>query len=557
MSPRSSLATLPWATSRITTAAWLCALLLVAALAGAAPSPAVAAPAVPLPHYDLQVTLDYDGASLRAQQVVRFYNVTGQPLKSVVFHSMAGGMGLFSLDAAQVDDQDVAASFDASGSVFELPLTADLVPGEAVQVRLAWSERIPRVPDRLSATQRAVSLGNWFPTLAVHQGDWDRRPYTPVGDAFFTEVADFDVRLDLSRPAVVAFTGQLVAQEGTYWEMTAQSVRDFALAISPDYQQVDVQMDAGPLVSAYVLNPSHAQPYLETIISFANLYQTLVGPYPYPTLRLAETDLPTGYAGMEYPQLVMIAGALSTDNFARSLARNVVAHEVAHQWFYGLIGDDQLRDPWLDEAFATYLVQQGYEQLSPELAAQEDRSGLAPAGPGEPIDQSVFDFPGDPPYFQAVYRRGGRFLAELRRTMGDGPWTSFLQSLYQTYRGKAATPRAVLDLAQQAAPALNLNPLISSYTRYGAFTYPEPRCWSFQVPASPWQGQVAITIDASFPVTALELWLDDRQVAEGAATGTYSVDVSPVPAGDYVLLARLTDEQGAIFERATRVTLLP
>ncbi len=519
--------------------------------------PTAAAPAVPLPHYGLQATLDLDGNVLEARQTVRFANVTGQPLGSVVLHSMAGGMGLLSIEDARVGGERVTPQIDASGSVIELPLAAPAAPGQMVELSLTWTERIPRTPDRLSSAGGVVSLGNWFPTLGVFRGDWDRRPYTQVGDAFFTEASDFDVQLDLSRPATVAFTGDLVRHDESRWEMAAHSVRDFAMAVSDAYVEASDTMPNGLLVSVYALSAEHAQTYLDGARQFITAYEQLVGPYPYGTVRVAETPLPASYAGMEYPQIVFLASALSVQDFRASEARNVLAHELAHQWFYGLLGDDQIADPWLDEAFATHLAVLGYEVLTPDLATREASLRQAPTGPGPWIDQGVFDFPNDGPYFQAVYRRGSRFLAELRDTMGDGAWKSFLRQLYATYVGKVETPRAVLDLAQRTAPSANLGPVISTYTRYGAFTYPQPRTWSVTAPPGPLAGQVTVGVEASFPTTGMEIWLDDWQVASADRVGPATFDVNPIPAGDYVLLVRVTDEQGAVFERASRVQVAP
>ncbi len=536
----------------------LAVLVFGLALSLAAPlPPAAAAPAVPLPHYALDVALDLDGSAMQVQQTLRFANLTGQPLPSVVLHSMAGGMGLLTIDDARVGDQQVTPQIDPSGSVIELRLPTPLGTGQVGEVRLAWTEQVPRAADRLGLAGGVMSLGNWFPTLAVFHGDWDRRPYTQVGDAFFTQAADFDVRLDLSRPATVAFTGSLVRQEQAHWEMTASTVRDFAIAVSDAYVEADDSTDAGLQISVYALSPEHAQAYLDGAKQFVQAYQELVGPYPYSTLRVAETALPASYAGMEYPGLVFLAAGLSVQDFRTSEARNVLAHELAHQWFYGILGDDELADPWLDEAFATHLAILGYEVTSPDLASREVSIRQAPAGPGAAIDQGVFDFPSDTPYFQVVYRRGSRFLWDLRESMGDAAWKSFLHQLYATYAGKVESPRAVLDLAQRAAPGVNLNPVISAYTRFGAFTYSQPRQWTLTMPTGPLAKQARVDVEGDFPVTGVQLWLDDWQVASGDHAGAYAFDVSVIPAGDYVLLARVTDEQGAVFERATRVTVAP
>src|SRR5205823_4567514 len=132
----------------------------------------------------------------------------------------------------------------------------------------------------LSAVDNVIGLGNWFPTLAVHHADWDRRPYTEIGDPFFTDVADYDLQLDLSRPAIVAFTGGLVRQNGTSWQVAARSVRDLAIAVSPDYQRLDGQIDGGPHVSVYALDADRAQAELEAARTYVTAYASLIGPYP-------------------------------------------------------------------------------------------------------------------------------------------------------------------------------------------------------------------------------------------------------------------------------------
>jgi Peptidase family M1 domain len=524
----------------------LCLLLVAALLVGALP--AAAAPPVDPPHYDLRAAVDYDAAIVQTTQHVRFVDTYGVPLDSIVFHSMAGAFGALHVDSAQVNGQAVAPAFDASGSVIELPLPSPLAPGAAADVELDWQLQVPSTPNRLSASDRLLSLGNWFPTLAVHHGDWDRRPYQEIGDAFFTETADFDVELDVSRPVTVAYTGDLVQQTSNRWQLTARGVRDFAVTMSPAYAELDGKAEGGPDISVYTLDAKDGQAFLDAARAFAEQYQALVGPYPYRTLRVAESALPPQWAGMEYPELVFISTGVAPHGPAA--IRSVVAHEVAHQWFYGLLGDDQLAEPWLDEGFATYLPLAANEMLPGDLTAA---SGLAAPGPGPAIDQPIEAFSSDGAYATAVYARGGRFLAELRAAMGDANWSAFLHALYQTYLGKIETSGAVLDLAEQAAPSVNLNPLIAQYTANRAFSSPQEMRWTLDEPQSPWVGQVIVNLGAEFPITSVELWLDDRQVATGTGPGSLTVDAASVPAGDYVLLARVTDDQGAVHERATRV----
>jgi hypothetical protein len=521
-----------------------------AVLVASRAAPANAAPAVPLPHYDLAVQVDMDAASLTAREVLRFSNTFGVALDRLVFKTPAGAVASLNVFAALVDGQAVSWAVDPSGSVLDLVLNTSLAPGEATSVELDWSVQIPQQPGRLSAADDVISLGNWFPTLAVHRGDWDRRPYSAIGDPFFTEVADFDLQLDLSRPAAVAFTGDLIRQDGASWQIAARSVRDLAVAISPDYQRLDTQIAGGPDVSVYALDADRAQAELDAARTFVAAYAALVGPYPLATLRVAETGLQPAFAGMEYPGIVFVSVGIGP-RASQAVLHGIVAHEVAHQWFYALIGDDELADPWLDEAFATYLPVEASESAPAQLSGVAGNV-LGAAGDGPSIDQGIFDFQGNGQYASVVYGRGARFLAELRQTMGDPAWVSFLRMLYATYADKVETPRAVLDLACRAAPSTDLAPLIAQYTRDVARTD-----WSVSAPSGPWSGQVAVDVEAPFALSSVELWLDDRLLGSESSAGSVSIDASQLPAGDYVLLTRVTDVQGALYERASRFTIAP
>ena len=104
--------------------------------------------------------------------------------------------------------------------------TCDPSPATAHGLDLAFVVMVPRRAGRLSLTSEAVTLGNWFATLSVHRGDWDRRPYTDVGDAFFTEVADFALNVDTVQPMELAFTDLVFKQrEATRWSISISSSR--------------------------------------------------------------------------------------------------------------------------------------------------------------------------------------------------------------------------------------------------------------------------------------------------------------------------------------------
>ena len=512
----------------------------------------------PRPRYSFDVNLDYAAATLSVGQVTRVRNQTGEPLDRVVFQVMPATLGAFDLVTASVQGQSVVPTVD--GSLLELALPSSLAPGAELDLELSYRLRVPRGPGRISAGGHALALGNWFPTLAPHRGEWERHQYTEIGDAFVTEVADFDLRLTTSVPLVLAAGGEVVEADGTRFHVQAAGIRDLALSLSPDYAVAE-RAAGTTLVRGYAVDSSRAQLFADTAARFLLWYGARFGTYPYATLSLAEAELPPVWTGMEYPTIILLSTKLDLPvSIEGSELEELIAHETAHQWFYGLVGNDQVRAPWLDESFAEYLPFYYYRQAMPDRAETLFRERIL-AGLDErvrragnlPLDSTVYDFPTDEPYFATIYNRGAGFLDELRGTIGDAAFEAALAEEVRLFSGKLASPQAVLDLFQRRTP-INLNPLFARYFSYPAVRDPEPARWQLDLPSTPWRSAAPLSVRADFSVTRLEAWLDGRLLYTGPPSAA-TLDLSGVEAGEYVLLVKVWDRRGVVFERAERIAV--
>jgi aminopeptidase N len=213
-------------------------------------------------------------------------------------------------------------------------------------------------------------------------------------------------------------------------------VRDFAFAIGPlisETREVD-----GVQVRGWAL--AQHLPDLTRMVNAAaaqvELLTEKVGPYPYVELDLV--DLPGAYGGIEYPGLVTI-GTLGGTNLIHP-----TVHEVGHQWFYGLIGDDQLREPWLDEGAATYTQVLYLEETEGSGSAtgllSDFREQLrGHPNPELPIGRSVAGYPTQREYALFVYLKGALFFDALRAELGDEVFFAFLREYFQTFRYSIAS----------------------------------------------------------------------------------------------------------------------
>jgi hypothetical protein len=280
-------------------------------------------------------------------------------------------------------------------------LSRTLAAGEPVDVRVPYRLRLPgAVSDRLARSGDAVWLGSFFPVLAWEPGvGWDTDPPTPLlAETSSTPTADFDVRIAAPAGDQVITTGE-PAGPGRY---TATAVRDFAIAAGRFDTFSTVAHAPGPLrVTAAVERGLGASPQDVAYRAQAALQaiSARYGPYPWPALHLAVVPA-LGRVGIEYPTMIFLGG----EGVVRT-----TTHEVAHQWFYSLVGNDQARDPVLDEGLATY-VQAELDRIWPYLDGLPDPT-LLRRRTGEPMT-----FWRDRPrnlYALAVYADGARMLRAL------------------------------------------------------------------------------------------------------------------------------------------------
>lgn len=367
--------------------------------------PSVPPPAVPdqdRPSYAIDATADPEAGTVLGTLRVRF--TPDLPTDRLVFRLWPNGPRPAA--AGVVLEVGPVASPDLGALATERPdpttlvalLPTELAAGQAVEVGLPWSLTVPGpTTDRVSKDGDNLRLGSFFPILAWEPGTgWATEPPTAgYAEASTAPTADFELHLEVPAGYSVLGTGR--AGEGGTW--TAEAVRDVALSIgrfttatatggAPDPVTVTAGVAAG-----LEDDPAHyAEAAVEALEDFGGRY----APYPWPDLAIAVTPGLPG--GIEYPATIF-HGPGTVDH---------VAHEVGHQWFYGLVGNDQGRDPWLDEGLATWAQTRiGVPSLDRLPGpVPEDAVGRA----GEPMTfwEQRFDS-----YYRGVYVQPALALAEL------------------------------------------------------------------------------------------------------------------------------------------------
>lgn len=316
-----------------------------------------------IPEVALEVDLHYSEQWARVEQTVNLRNNSDAAWQEVVFSiPLAAQPGSFALDSASAGSpsQDVEARLD--GIMLHVPLPRAVPPGLLAWVSLTYRVGVSGVsiyssfPEGNNGFSGGVlRLGEWYPSVAPYrprQG-WQTWTYRPIGDPTIYPAANVTLAVQ-APPGVTVVSGGLTGHDGDVWRFRVAGARAMPLFASDQYQRVEGTADNMP-VRCFTLgdNPTAANAAIDIARDALALYDELYGPYPYRSLDIVQN----GYRGdMEYSGLVSIsdrAFAVAGDE-PSGLLHTLLAHEIAHQWWYGGVGNDQVNEPWLDEGLASY-----------------------------------------------------------------------------------------------------------------------------------------------------------------------------------------------------------
>jgi hypothetical protein len=429
----------------------------VAVLAGAVAGPAHAAPAVisgAAPEsYSLDLRYGARGAGkLTGSERIDFVNRGPAAIDRVWLRLWANGPDRCRPRAidVQIEAPARAGTESVRCSALEVHLPAAVAPGARGSISLRFMVHVRRKDDRFGHAGGISLLGNVIPVLAVQD---DRglhlEPYSFNGESFYSLAARWDATLRLPARLRAATTGTTLSEhvhKGVRrLRVGAIQARDFALAIGR--LRVATTTVAGVRIRAFGrLRMRKLRASLRPARRAVSIYVRRLAPYGGKELDVVLLGGGVGgFGGMEYPELVftMPFGA-------------VIAHEIAHQWWYGLVGDDQYHDPWLDESFASYFEERQY----PAEDGCDQRRPYSLVRPGLrsiPLDSSMGLFDHRPEaYVEVVYAAGSCALQTLEHDIGRARMTQVLRMLQLRFRFGVMRESDVLAAVQEVVPGFDL-----------------------------------------------------------------------------------------------------
>jgi len=366
--------------------------------------------------------------------------------------------------------------------ILKLLLPATLLPGKTITITTPFFVKIPAYFSRLGHEGRSYMITQWYPKPAVydHQG-WHEMPYLDQGE-FYSEFGNFDVHITLPSAYIVGATGSLQTREEleTYKRLGrlnlvnpgapihyqaapaltktldyhAENVHDFAwfadrsLLVNYD----TLQLASGKVIDVFSYYRTGANKEWQHSISYIKdavlHYSKWIGEYDYPVVSALEGPGNTASGGMEYPMITLI----TSPKAHREDLDGVIAHEVGHNWFYGMLGSNERQHPWMDEGINTFYefryeaekyrsnsmlgseIPEKWQKLGTDEFLDAAYDVINQLRMTEPIETPAADFPSEFDYGLVVYARTALWMHLLEKSIGKEDFKKGMQYYFAHWK---------------------------------------------------------------------------------------------------------------------------
>jgi hypothetical protein len=450
------------------------------------PLPTSTPPRIIPAEYSLNVVFDYVNHTLLVAEQIQYTNLSADQLASLDLivepNLIPGG---FTLKSMAFTGGDAIDSYTLDKNLLQVSLPIPLQPGEILGISLDYGLQIPQISDpsfdfhpiAYGYSDMQTNLVDWYVYLPPYQSGegWLVHPPWGFGEYQVYDAADFNVRISLAEqvPGLVIAASAPAHQAGDNYSYHLESARTFAWSASTEFVVQTTEVDKVTILSyTFPYDKAAGQQVLQNTADALRLYSQLFFAYPHSTLSVVEADF---LDGMEYDGLYFLSHGFYSlyDGTPKGYLTFIAAHETAHQWWYGLVGNDQAVEPWLDEALCTYMERifcERYDANSPphsggSLADWWWDYRINFYEPGGWVNAAIYDFDNSLAYRNAVYLNGAIFLQDLRTLIGDQAFFAALRDYASTNQHSIATADDFFASLKRHT-SLDVDKLLADYFQY-------------------------------------------------------------------------------------------
>ena len=433
--------------------------------------------------YKIQLQIASDLTAVSGYEKVVYTNREAVPLNEIyllLFPNLAWNNS--KITAVKLNNGTAAWDYMLDNSVIRIPIDPELQPEERIILEIQFRINVNKdsnldILDRLAKVNETLLLDGFYPAVAVYdENGWNIEIPPSSGDPTYLDASYYLVRVAAPENLTILASGSNLNLERSGGNQivtfAAGPARDFFLAASKNLNVITDRL--GEItINSYAPGKytEGAGLALDYAVNAIQIFNQRFGQYPYTEFDILGAPLDLAL-GIEYPGATVIDSdyydpSRSLNNVpSQIILETIVVHEVAHQWFYNAIGNDQVKEPWLDEALAQYATYLYYHDRYGEVNAIGYRDSWLNRWGRINHTEIPIGLPSNSytpqEYSAIVYGRGPIFIMMLADEMGQDAFQNFLQEYYQTYKWKIARSSLFAQLAQEHCDC-NLTPLFENW----------------------------------------------------------------------------------------------
>jgi len=417
--------------------------------------------------YHIELIIPDDMQNLSGHQEVFYTNLEDQPLNEIYFRLYPNIFaGKSTLSAVTLDGNEIQPSYELANSAARITLPEPLAPGEKIIIGMDFNIQVPGEGSGnyglFGYIDGILVLHKFYPVIPVFDDEgWNVEIPPQQGDVSYFDASFYIVQVTAPEKVIVTASGVEIERitDGNQQIITYANgpARCFYLAASKYFSLISETFGETQVNSYFLLGSNQGgEDVLNIALDALESFSKRFGQYTYTELDLVGT--PMQALGMEYPGISAISTMLYDPNGQIGgvptpiYLESAVAHEIGHMWFYNAVGNDQVDEPWVDEAIVQYITglyyldtygQEGFEGYKDSWLDRWGRVEFEDI----PIGLPVADYE-DRQYGAIVYGRGPLFIDALAQAMGQDVFDTFLRDYYQTYKWDIGTAENFRQLAE-------------------------------------------------------------------------------------------------------------
>ncbi|MCM3671644.1 M1 family metallopeptidase [Mesobacillus maritimus] len=323
--------------------------------------------------------------------------------------------------------------FTLEKDTLRVPLNNKLKPDKEVSVDFSYDFTVPENGLRFTKSNGNYFLSQFYPMVATYRDHkWNKEDYRVRGETYHTAFSNFKVSYDLPDGYTIASTSDDdTFPSGIKGNFEVSNTKDVFIAILKNPSVTQKVNDAVEIRIFGFEDKKELYSEISEVASDAfSYFEKTIGPYPFKQLDIVIDSL-----GMEYPGIITANTIYGSGPVNPDALKNVIVHEIAHQWFYGIISNDPYHDAWLDEGFASfatglYEISKSKEEI-PYEAMNEQLAHLEPLPVNLPLDKYEKN------QSSYIYGKSSTMLFKLFEERGGiKEAEKFLESYYELYKYK-------------------------------------------------------------------------------------------------------------------------